>query len=226
MSLHITDIAGRVQDQLQRIYEIDTGARVGEFLVTDPEVVSRLEAGQPGTRDVQEKLLVRERGDELDLALYIDPSVGDRLSGADPTERLHDENLADYLVLLEGVSHFVYLAWNAARERPVTLLELELQAEVDKYVSSLFWLSTQGDGRVPRRLKDILFDGVEYDEQLDEEGLERYETANRVAMKYCAGLEQRFLTRRRVREMIEDVRRFYRLPQEAKLRAARATSSA
>ena len=220
MSVTITEIAGRVQKQLQSIYEIESGADVGEFLVTDPEVVSNLEAGQPGTRDIQEKLLVREGGEELGLALYIDPQVGERLTGADPTARLHGENLGDYLVLLEGVSHFVYLTWNAQRERPVTLLELELQAEVDKYVSCLFRLSLQDGGRVPRRLKQVLFDDVSYDEQLDGEGLERYETANRVAMKYCAGLEERFLLRRRTREMIDDVRRFYRLPQEAKLRAA------
>lgn len=220
MSVTITEIAGRVQKQLHSIYEIESGADVGEFLVTDPEVVSQLEAGQPGTRDIQEKLLVREGGEELGLALYIDPQVGERLAGADPTSRLDDANLGDYLVLLEGVSHFVYLTWNAQRERPVTLLELELQAEVDKYVSCLFRLSSQDGGRVPRRLKQVLFDDVSFDEQLDGEGLERYETANRVAMKYCAGLEERFLLRRRTREMIDDVRRFYRLPQEAKLRAA------
>ncbi len=40
---------------------------------------------------------------------------------------------------LEGVSHFVYLAWNAGHDKPVSLLELEMQAEVDKYVGS-YWL--------------------------------------------------------------------------------------
>lgn len=216
----IGEIAGRVQKQLHRIYEIESGAEVADFLVTDKDIVTRLEAGQPGTRDVQEKLLVRERGDELDLALYIDAQVGERLAESDPTRHLGDQNLGDYLVLLEGVSHFVYLTWNAKRERPVTLLELELQAEVDKYVSCLVSLSRQHDGAVPRNLKERLFDEVTFDEQLDDEGLERYETANRVAMKYCASLEERFLMRRRVREMMDDVRRFYRLPQEAKLRAA------
>ena len=222
----INEIAARVQKQLQRIYEVENGADVADFLVTDKEAVARIEGAQPGTRDVQEKLLVRERGDELDLALYIDPQVGERLADADPTRHLGDANLGDYLVLLEGVSHFVYLTWNAKRERPVTLLELELQAEVDKYVSCLVRLSAQHDGVVPRNLKERLFDEVTFDVQLDDEGLERYETANRVAMKYCASLEERFLARRdrvaaaRVREMIDDVRRFYRLPQEAKLRAA------
>ena len=48
-------------------------------------------------------------------------------------------NVADYWTALEGVSHFLYLAWNAGHDKPVSLLELEMQAEVDKYVAS-YWL--------------------------------------------------------------------------------------
>ena len=36
--------------------------------------------------------------------------------------------------LIEGVSHFVYVADRARRKLPATQLELELQAEIDKYV--------------------------------------------------------------------------------------------
>lgn len=213
-------IVDRVQHQLQRIYEIDTEHSVSEFLVTDPDLVSQIEGGQPGTRDVQEKLLVRQDGEDIDLALYVEHDVLARLTQADPTQKLNRENLADYLVLLEGVSHFLYLTWNAKHERPVTLLELELQAEVDKFVSSVFWIGSQDRGRVPRNLGAVLFEDVDYDEQLDADGRERYETANRAAMKYCQTLEERFLLQRRVRDMVGDLRRFWRLRQEEKLRAA------
>ena len=216
----VTRIATRVQEQLERIYEVEPGHPVTEFLVADPAMVERMEAGSPATRDITEKLLVRQEGDDLDLALYVDAEVLGRLAESDPTRRLTHRNLGDYCVLLEGISHFVYLTWNAQRERSVTLLELELQAEVDKYVSSLFWIGAQAGGRVPRGLDQVLFEDVDYDEQLDDEGLARYETANRAALKYCRNLEERFLTRRRLKEMVEDVRRFYRLPQEEKLRAA------
>ena len=213
-------IIDKVQRQLQRIYEIDTEHSVSEFLVTDAALVSQIEGGQPGTRDIQEKLLVRQDGEEIDVALYVERDVLTRLTQADPTQKLNRENLADYLVLLEGVSHFLYLDWNATHERPVTLLELELQAEVDKFVSSVFWIGAQEKGRVPRNLGSVLFDDVDYDEQLDADGRERYETANRAAMKYCQTLEERFLTQRRVRDMVGDLRRFWRLRQEEKLRAA------
>jgi hypothetical protein len=216
----VLEIAERVQQQLHKIYEIESEHSVSEFLIADKSLVDTIENGQPGTRDVPEKLLVRQNGEELDLALYVDREVLFRLKDADPTERLTRENLSDFLVLLEGISHFVYLTWNAGRERTVTLLELELQAEVDKFASTLFWLGAQDGGRVPRRLGALLFEGVDFDAQLDDAGLERYETANRLAMKFCAGLEQRFVQRRNVRDLVETLRRFYRLPQEEKLRAA------
>jgi hypothetical protein len=219
------EIATRLQERITKIYEIQSEHSVGEFLVSDPDVARALEGDGPGTRDVQEKLLVRQTGDDVDLALYIDRNVLGRLAAADPTERLTPTNLGDYWVLLEGVSHFVYLTFNAARERPVTLLELELQAEVDKFVTALFQFGAQDRGRVPRRLGALLFDDVDYDEALDADGRERYETANRVARKYCHSLERRFLERRHtargtVHDLVDDVRRFYRLTQEEKLRAA------
>ena len=212
-------IAERLQDQLARIYEIESEHSVSEFLVTDRDVVREIEGD--GARDIPEKLLVRENGDDLDLALYVDHGVLARLEKKDPTERLDGENLSDFLVLLEGVSHFVYLTFNAARERPVTLLELELQAEVDKFVTALFQFGAQDGGRVPRKLGAILFEDVSFDAALDDHGRERYETANRVAAKYCTTLESRFLgPRANVRDLVDDVRRFYRLHQEEKLRAA------
>ena len=212
------EIAERLQKQLSTIYEIDSEHSVGEFMVSDPELVSAIEGD--GARDIPEKLLVRENGDQLDLALYIDQAVLGRLESANPTRELHRGNLSDYLVLLEGVSHFVYLTFNASRERPVTLLELELQAEVDKFVATLFQFGRQAGGRIPRGLRALLFEDVDFDEQLDDTGRERYETANRLASKYCLGLEQRFLERRNVRDLVDVIRRFYRLPQEEKLRAA------
>ena len=78
------------------------------------------------------------------MALYIDAAVLERLARRDPFDALTHENLADYLTAAEGVSHFVYVAWNTGHDKPVTLLELELQAEVDKYVLGAWLLRAAG----------------------------------------------------------------------------------
>ena len=136
----------RIQRHLQRIYEVDVSHDVDDFVVTDRAL---LEALGDGTRTADEKLLVVQNGEQVELALYLDPGIMERLREDDPTRRLHDGNIADFCTVLEGVSHFLYLTWNAEYERGVSLLELEMQAEVDKYVSTAMLFGSQDDGKVP-----------------------------------------------------------------------------
>ena len=115
-------------------------------------------------RASDEQLIVAEEGDTLSMALYIDAAVLTRLgTPAIPCSALTQDNLADYLTVAEGVSHFVYVAWNAGFDKPVTLLELELQAEVDKYVLCAWLLREQGAGRFPRELHRALFERTRID---------------------------------------------------------------
>ena len=67
---------------------------------------------------------------------------------ADPRVHLDRENLDPFCVAAEEVSHFVYLFFCARAARQVTQLELELQGEVDKYLSSVFLLCLQNEGAV------------------------------------------------------------------------------
>ena len=206
----------RLQRQLERLYEIDIDHDVEDFLITDAELARRID-NAPAARATTEKLLVRQAGDGLDLALYLDAGVVQRLQADDPTDHLHDDNLADLWLALEGVSHFVYLLWNARHARSVTLLELELQAEVDKYVTTALLCARQRAGRVPRELHRRLFEDVRFDSALDELGLERYRSANVYASMYCTALRDLYLRRPGREGMIPELRRFYRLGQSAKI---------
>ena len=57
--------------------------------------------------------------------------------------------MEDYWTALEGVSHFVYFAWNAGYDKPVSILELEMQAEIDKYIATFTLLRRQSPQRFP-----------------------------------------------------------------------------
>ncbi len=83
------------------------------------------------------------------LGLFIDRDVLERLARRDPLEALDEHNLPDFCTALEGVSHFHYLVWSLARGRNVSLLELELQAEVDKYATAVALMTRQQAGRFP-----------------------------------------------------------------------------
>ena len=97
------------------------------------------------------------------------------------------------------MSHFHYVVWNADSTREISLLELELQAEVDKYASALSLLLAQREGRFPAELFHRLFEGVRFLPQLAEAERARYEEAHRYAARFCRRLEERFLRARRTR---------------------------
>ncbi len=190
---------------------------VEDFLITDRELALQLDTSA-GARESKEKLLVYQDGEELRLALYLDAATVAHLAQDDPTRLLHEGNLADFLLALEGVSHFLYLAWNATRRRPVSLLELELQAEVDKYITTLLLFSRQRPGSVPAALHTRLFDQTRFDAALCGEYLQRYRRAHRYAAKYCLTLQRKLLSGRRRSGALHQLRAFYRMPQRDKLR--------
>src|SRR5437762_13493477 len=97
------------------------------------------------------------------MSLHRAPALPEPLAPEDPLRRLHAGNLADCWTALEGVSHFLYLAWNAGHDRPVSLLELEMQAEVDKYVVSYWLLRRQFPPRLPAQLPRMLFQRTRID---------------------------------------------------------------
>src|SRR5450631_2708719 len=214
-----------LQSLLARLYDVDLNYDVYDFLVTDLRALQGLAAPANDARASEEELLLAETQDGAGVALYLDPSLLLRLEGADPVGALTEDNLADYCTALEGVSHFVYSAWRLDRDLPVSLLELETQAEVDKYAITVFLLAAQNGGmHYPAQVHARLFDRVSFDERLKPDQYERYRTAHRCAAHYCRRLEHRFVNRgvARIEGLVRELRRFYRLGNTAKLRHALA----
>jgi hypothetical protein len=207
----------RVQRGLETLYRVDTGVTVDDFMIDEPTRAHLAPARRP-----REQLLVCEDAGEMALALFIDQAALDNLATNDPGRRLGDHNFGDFVLAVEGVSHFVYAIWCARAERPVTQLELELQAEVDKYTTALSLLLAQREGRFPADLFHRLFDGMQLLPHLSVPERERYAEAHRFAARFCQRLEEKFLRRRRARPaaMLAELRSFYRLGAHAKLRHA------
>ena len=203
-----------LQGALADIYDLPGTPDVQDFLMTDR---AHLESYAQRTTD--EQLLVAHDGVTLSLALYIDSAVLSRLASSDPCDALTGDNLADYLTVAEGVSHFVYVAWNAGHDKPVTLLELELQAEVDKYVLGAWLLREQGAGRFPRELHRALFERARVDPVAAGARAGLYRTASRYAGRFCRRVASRLENRARStsRELLAELRRFYRLGNARKL---------
>lgn len=187
-------LAGRIQRGLENLYRLDRSADVDAFVA---------QAGE-GER---EGLLVKETDGALELRLHL-PKLDDRGEALDPICQI-----------IEGVSHFVYLSDRASRDRAMTQLELELQAEVDKYV--ILAASIDGfDEERSQHLRTRLYDRVAY---VHAEGTlegDRYRVANERARRFTGRLERDFIARARYGELREELRRFFHMSQGEKLRAA------
>ena len=202
----------RLQSLISGIYDVSIAHDVYDFLVTDR---GRLPAAAP-TSESDEELFVSHsagEGGEVGVSLYLDPALLERLNVADPLVRLHGGNVADYWTALEGVSHFLYLAWNAGHDRPVSLLELEMQAEIDKYISSYWLMREQFPGRFPAELLNVLFERTRVDSRLARGRESLYREATHYAQKFCRRLEQSLRVARGESdgEVLAELRRFYRL---------------
>lgn len=205
----------RVQEQLEAIYDLDRQLEVRAFVVDDEQMAKAL--GATGRTD--EELLVLEQKGELEVALYFSPRLLERLRAyeAAPAEQFLHGELDAYCRLAEGVSHFLYLAYAANHGRRVSLLELETQAEIDKFACCLLHRWRDGAMSWAEELHRRLFDDVRYNSQLEPAERARYEEANRLSRAYCKRLIEH-VAGRRMDRLLTELRYSYRLGAEAKLR--------
>jgi len=181
----------RIQRRIQRYYALETA----------PDVVEFAAAAAKGEREV---LLVKDHGGEIELALVI------------PNEPPSDGANDLWLQLAEGVSHFVHVAERARRGLPTTQLELELQAEVDKFVL-LVLDPPHAYATDLYTLHRHLFDSSSFLHPAGTELGERYRLANALAARLAAQL-----LKRRPTEARTLLQRFYRAGQAEKIALARA----
>jgi hypothetical protein len=181
-----------IQRNLERYYALERAPDAAAFVS---------EAAGAG----RERLLVRQIDDTLELRL--------ELPALDDDAEIAGDGL---LQVLEGVSHFVYLAERARRELPATQLELELQAEVDKFV--LLGLARErADAARTRWLRERLYEEVRFLHPPGSEQGDRYRLANRLAARLVGRVaELGCLEARRA------LRAFYGMGLSEKLRLARA----
>jgi hypothetical protein len=96
------------------------------------------------------------------------------------------------------------------------MLELEAQAEVDKFAVCTLLRWGEHAASWATRLMGTLFDRVRYSESLTAPERWRYVEANRLAKRYCGRLLPA-IRERRLDALLSELRQAYRLGAEAKL---------
>ncbi len=199
-----------LQEQLEAIYGIRAEYRAKDFLV-DSDAARKL----GGSGRSREELLVAEGTEGLELALYVEPELLARVTAAGP-EGAMTADIGDFCEVAEGVSHFLYVAHTVNQERTVSLLELEAQAEVDKFAVCTLLKWGLNVGRWAGSLVGRLFEQVQLRHSLSEPERWRYWEANRLAKAYCERLLP-MVRSGRMDKLLAELRHGYRLGAEAKL---------
>ena len=195
-------LPSRIQEILAAYYGLEGAPLVDDFI----EVAD----------DAREALLVRElgltgEGQEVELCLRLPRAA------VDVDQRPTFDEVCQ---IIEGVSHFLYLVERARRELPATHLELELQAEIDKYV--LLASARPFEPAHAARIRARLFERVAFLDAADTETGARYRLANDLAARFAGRLEQVFARHGRFEAMRRTLRRFYAAGQTGKIELARA----
>ena len=189
-----------IQRRLQALYGVETPP-VEPFVCASPEG--------------REVLEVRSSRGTVELRLHL------------PEEAMASEGAISVDVLCqvaEGVSHFVFIAERARRELPATQLELELQAEVDKFLL-LSGALAPGDrdsaGRA-HRARERLFENVTFLHRRGTARGDRYRLANRLAARVALKIERAFSNGLSASDLVPLLRAFFGAGQREKIEMALA----
>jgi hypothetical protein len=111
----------------------------------------------------------------------------------------------------------------AGQARQTTAFEMELQAEIDKYL--LLCGQTADEASIDAiAIHGRLFDSAVLREGLDAAAAQRYRDANRYAARYCQYLRAAHSRRGPLPTIVEDeLQSFYRLPLPQKIQRIEAS---
>lgn len=209
----------KIQQQFETIYQLPRDLSIEDFLINQ-ETLERLKV-QPGSlpNALNHKglMLLFPEGDELRLAIYLHKHIMNNLHKHNPILGLNEKNINAFCTMAEEVSHFLYTTWKARYSIQMTMLELELQAEVDKFIICTFYCLNHESRVNSLPLKELLFETFSLEKDLPLESKNRYSTASKLALHYCHFLENHFIKKTLFSQMIEEIRMFYRLGQTDKI---------
>jgi hypothetical protein len=224
-----TPLLEQVRGLLERSYDHRTASlgSLAPFLVGDEGyrrlVASRQVVHTVGAEPGQDagpgaRLLVREgRGGRLRVNLYYPDQLIRTLERHDPGRRLNVHNVDAFATFVEELDHLLLLAARTPSGPPLTMLEMELHANVSKELVLRHFLARLGGlRRLPAAavawVRFHLFEKHRFSDR-DRKVRQRYEDAARFAVRYLRHLDG--LT---PRLRLRDLRRFSRMSHGAKLR--------
>jgi hypothetical protein len=203
---------------LRRTYALEAPLLpIGAYVIGDRGLRALYPNGEQEARSASgagARLLVREGGSSLRACIYYPDAMIRRLEDKPPQRGLDDDNVDAFAVLVEELDHLLVAAERAHAGRGVSLLELEVQANVSKDLVLSRFLARRGRRLAPERrawLRQHLFLARGFVD-CDPEVRARYDDASRFALRFLGTLYGLPVASR-----VDRLRRFHRAPLAGKM---------
>ncbi len=219
-------LVATVQQQFQNIYQLPDDLSIEDFLINQEALatVQEEQCNLLSTAQHRGFMLLFIQGDELHVGVYLHNQLLNNLHRHNPLLGLDEKNIGDFCIMIEEVSHFLYTTWKARHDIKMTRLEIELQAEVDKFVLCSLYLAQHPASLDRLTLMELLFESYHFVKNLPEESQQRYHTASRLASHYCHFLNRTYINDNHISQLIKEIRQFYRFSQTDKISHINRTS--
>ncbi len=221
-------LINELQRKIEKTYALDTGiTNIEQYIIGDKgyeefyakEKIRTVVNSSSGAR-----VLIRDAEHTLKVSIYYPDALISKLEDNDPRVGIHDDNIDLCASFVEELDHFLFIAQNYKLNRPFSLLELELQANVTKYLVLKYFVALQNKSiKLSSYDKEYIRYHLFYKRKYDIEDLlerKRYEDAGKFGMIYTKHIDH--LSQE---DRLRDLRQFSRMTCPSKIRHIQSTSN-
>jgi hypothetical protein len=214
-------LINELQRKREKTYALDTGiTNIEQYIIGDKgyeEFYAKEEIRTVINSHSGARVLLRDAGDALKVSIYYPDEFIRELEDNDPRLGIHDDNVDLCASVVEELDHFLFIARNYKLNRPFSLLELELQANVTKYLVLKYFVARQNRSlKLSKFDKEYIRYHLFYKRRFDVEDTserKRYEDAGKFGMMYTEYID--FLPQE---DRLRDLRQFSRMTCPSKIR--------
>ena len=179
----------KIEGNLCQFYAISQEVSAWDFLLEQNKAedqVLKVIDDQGLDRDRAATLFNVSDDGSLDINIYLSDMLAKKIRLDQPLIKLHSQNLDAFCALSEEISHFHFIIDHYRRSAPFSLLELEWQGEIDRFLSAALLLKEQSGWNHHKHLLAVFFDEA-FNQQYSVNKphlVDRYREASHLARKF------------------------------------------
>ncbi len=211
-----------LQRKIEKTYALDTGiTNIEQFVVGNIGYTKFYEKEEIRTvinnNHSWSRVFIRDVGETLKVSIYYPDNLIRILENNDPRLGIHDNNIDACATFVEELDHFLFIVQNFKSNRPFSLLELELQANVTKYLVLKYFVALQNKSvRLANSDREYIRHHLFYKRKYNIEDIserKRYEDARVFGLIYT-----KYIDLLSHEDRLRDLRQFSRMTCTSKIR--------